>query len=451
MNDLSSRGLYVAHNNKQRVLYFQLGLIKGDNLGLNKILGFTENFKFGRPCRICRASMDQIKTFFEEAPELIRNKTNYDKDVNLKNLSVTGVAEVCIFNSVQNYHVCDNPSLDFMHDGPEGAGNKTMVKIIHDFIYDLNVFTLDELNRAIQNFEDSNSHLISNKIPIIKKEHIKEKKRLKMSAAEMLLFIRCFGILVSDKLIKFVDSDDFSSDTSFTEDCNEIDNCFEKQKAKAIWSLYRTLRSLINLLTAPKYQEGHILILESRVTLFLKHYNSICGDLSFKFHNFTHITRVIRKNGPMITFQTARYESKHRPEKIAGTSTSCKKNVLKTICLRNQLQLAYLCFTENFCSSSTKYESGNKIDEGLRRIWFRDSGPEELIFSVHRAKHKAIVYVLNLILIVEIGDNDVLNFAKVKKIFIRKNEVFLVLQRYKTLRYDDNYNAFLLEQKESTL
>lgn len=61
LDDLSSVGLSIDCKGKKRNIYFQLGLILGDNKGLNSILGFTENFLFGLPCRICRAPLDEIK------------------------------------------------------------------------------------------------------------------------------------------------------------------------------------------------------------------------------------------------------------------------------------------------------------------------------------------------------------------------------------------------------
>lgn len=70
----------------------------------------------------------------KEVSAFLRNRDNYDLDVRSKNPAVTGVAEKCIFSSVPNYHVCDCPSLDFMHDVPEGVGNYTMVRILNNDI-----------------------------------------------------------------------------------------------------------------------------------------------------------------------------------------------------------------------------------------------------------------------------------------------------------------------------
>ena len=47
-------------------VYFQCNLILGDNLGLNQILGFVENFKANYFCKICRIHRDMAAKIIEE-------------------------------------------------------------------------------------------------------------------------------------------------------------------------------------------------------------------------------------------------------------------------------------------------------------------------------------------------------------------------------------------------
>ncbi|CAD6219950.1 GSCOCG00011537001-RA-CDS, partial [Cotesia congregata] len=54
LNDLKRNGIEVTIDNKQQKIYFDCGLILGDNLGLNGILRFVESFSSGYPRRICR-------------------------------------------------------------------------------------------------------------------------------------------------------------------------------------------------------------------------------------------------------------------------------------------------------------------------------------------------------------------------------------------------------------
>ncbi|KAF0693247.1 Uncharacterized protein FWK35_00033783, partial [Aphis craccivora] len=54
LNYLENTGISVTHNNKVQQIFFSLGLIIGDNLGLHSVLGFTESFVSRYPCRFCK-------------------------------------------------------------------------------------------------------------------------------------------------------------------------------------------------------------------------------------------------------------------------------------------------------------------------------------------------------------------------------------------------------------
>lgn len=96
-----------------------------------------------------------------------------------------------------------------MHDVLEGSANNSMANITHDLIYVQEKFSLEHL----------------------------QKKKLKMSSAEVLCFTRYFGLLVSDKV--------------------ERDN--------EIWMLYISLRKIISILTSPSLVRGHIVQLDELV------------------------------------------------------------------------------------------------------------------------------------------------------------------------------------------
>lgn len=100
-------------------IYFSLGLVLGDNLGLNSILGFVESFSANHYCRICRSPKSDLQNFICES-KLLRNKINYESDLIQDNVSVTGLNELCIFNNIPNFHVTENIVCDFMHNIPEG-------------------------------------------------------------------------------------------------------------------------------------------------------------------------------------------------------------------------------------------------------------------------------------------------------------------------------------------
>jgi len=53
LNYLQETGIEIDTPVFKGVLYFDLGLIIGDNLGIHSIIGFTESFSSNYSCRIC--------------------------------------------------------------------------------------------------------------------------------------------------------------------------------------------------------------------------------------------------------------------------------------------------------------------------------------------------------------------------------------------------------------
>lgn len=56
---------------------FVLGIIIGDNLGLNKILGYTTCFNSNYYCRSCKRKKNHLETDFVEIQEDMRTKSDY--------------------------------------------------------------------------------------------------------------------------------------------------------------------------------------------------------------------------------------------------------------------------------------------------------------------------------------------------------------------------------------
>ncbi|KAL7296461.1 hypothetical protein TKK_0010467 [Trichogramma kaykai] len=170
-NTLQSKGLEIVVGKKKFTVFFQLALIIGDNLGLSEILGFQDYYNHGMPCRICRATIELIKTMTVENKSILRTEKNYDEDVLKNQPKITGIKEKCLFNEVNGYHACRNFTLDLLHDFYEGAASYSMISICDQLIYKENLFSLDYLNERI-NYVQGCIPEISNEIPEIKKTHI---------------------------------------------------------------------------------------------------------------------------------------------------------------------------------------------------------------------------------------------------------------------------------------
>ena len=151
------------------------------------MLGFTESFATGYPCRICKNHVHEMA-----------NLTKENEDCIECDATVSGIKEKRVFHKVEGFHICVHCTLDLMHDLFEGV-NSTLVSILDDLIYIQEAFSLNLLNTRLQSL-DYTTFENANKIPEIKREHIVTKKKLKMSASEMINFCKYLGILIGDKV-----------------------------------------------------------------------------------------------------------------------------------------------------------------------------------------------------------------------------------------------------------
>jgi len=67
--DLQENGIVLSTN---VTIYFTLGLVLGDNLGLNLILGFVESFSANFYCRICYLPKSDLHNLLKESKLIMK-------------------------------------------------------------------------------------------------------------------------------------------------------------------------------------------------------------------------------------------------------------------------------------------------------------------------------------------------------------------------------------------
>ncbi|KYN18886.1 hypothetical protein ALC57_08792, partial [Trachymyrmex cornetzi] len=181
------KNIFPVFQGLKRV-FFVLGLITGDNLGLNGVLGLVESFSacfFCRFCKMHKNDTQQVEKGTTEDPALLRNVFNYNDNIQLWNVSETGLKENCVFHDIPSFHMTDNYSADELHDVREGLCNIDMIHILNNLTNDkYKCFDLTSLNNRMLMFDYGPKHSI-NKPPCISIDSLKRKK-LKMTGSEML-------------------------------------------------------------------------------------------------------------------------------------------------------------------------------------------------------------------------------------------------------------------------
>lgn len=214
----------------------------------------------------------------------MRNEDNYSQGIAINNQSLTGIHEMCVWNQIDNFHAIKNYSVDSIHDILEGVCSYDLSSILYEFIINLKYFSLDTLNNRLQ-YLNYNPSKVQNKPQLISMDVIKHKKKLKMSATEVLCFTRHLGLIIGDLI--------------------PINSEF--------WQLYILLRQIIQIIHLKSIQPKYALLLKTLITehheLYLKLFQT---NSKPKHHHLLHYPYIMSKVGPVSHLWSMRYESKHR-------------------------------------------------------------------------------------------------------------------------------------------
>lgn len=320
IKSLEENGIAISTSEGVKTVHFILGLLLGDNLGLNTVLGFSSSFNSNFFCRFCKVrkckkdctcGKECTNFLATENTALLRDRANYDIDVLMADLSQTGVREVSIFNEIQSFHVTNNFAVDIMHDIFEGICNYDMSHII-DYLVNVKKFlSFKRLNvrKKMFNYGPIEITNISNDIT---PDHIK-KFKLKMTASEMMSFVHHFPLMVGD-LVPTHDE---------------------------VWLFFVSFLELIDLLMCFDLSEDR----RFRIKILVQNHNSeyvriFKDSLKPKHHLTTHYSSVISQSGPPRTYWCFPFEKEHKGHKNYAHSITSRVNTSVSIAKKFQLTFA---------------------------------------------------------------------------------------------------------------
>lgn len=325
INILEKEGICISTKNGSFQVYFLLGLVLGDNLGLNSILEFSRSFSSNYYCRFCKVEKSIMRTLCEEDNTMMRNIENYTEDIAKNNFSCTGLYKESILNKIFSFHVTSNFCVDVMHDVFEGVCHYDMCHIIKYYVYTVQLFSLNTLNNRKSNF-NYGSLEVGNISPPIKDIHL-NKCHLKMSAREMMTFIHFFPLMIGDLIIE----------------------------GDEVWQFFLILIKLIDILLSNTFNQSAILHLKNLIMQHNSLYISLFNDtLKPKHHFLVHYPTIIQYSGPPRHFWCFRFEAKHREMKIYARTTSSRKNITLTLAKKSQLKFSNFLIKQRVSNLSVK-------------------------------------------------------------------------------------------------
>lgn len=185
LNKLADSGIVLNVDGKEQKVFFVMGLLLGDNKGLNDCLGFPRGFRANYYCRHCRLHREQMQNCYMEDINSLRNRENYEEDLDIGDMKLTGLYENSAFNKIRYFHATDCCA-DIMHDVNEGILHYNICEVILHFIRK-KYFTLAQLNYE-KNMRKYGELEENNRSGKIKMKNLRARK-LKMSASESYSFV----------------------------------------------------------------------------------------------------------------------------------------------------------------------------------------------------------------------------------------------------------------------
>lgn len=393
-----------------------------DNLGGNNLFGFSGGFNANYYCRMCTSKRSDCQKMVTEDSSKIRKRDEYDRIVAqirsgaaLNLTESLGIKSACCLNTLPNFHILSNFTVDLMHDIFEGSAGFLMLEVFKYCMRE-KIATLEQLQTLVECFHygDLWKKSVPSKLNI-------EKKNLGQNASQM----RCLIFHLPYILFPF------------------------KHELQNIWLAVESMLQIIQILLSYQMNENDLNRLSELITTHLRCYQLFFNQsLKPKHHFLLHYVRVIRLVGPVVRFWALRMEAKHQYFKRIIRTTNNFVNIKKTLAYKHQ---------EHFFGASFSLVDdltfGKKTDfidcfdfdvylEPLRSLQFSDD-VLETSFTTKSLKLNDRVYKPGILL--AFGKQ----FYEIEHILDVQNEVLFLCHRYyEILSYELFLNSLHIQPKE---
>ncbi|XP_011858483.1 PREDICTED: uncharacterized protein LOC105556038 [Vollenhovia emeryi] len=400
---LETEGIEINTMKENKRVYFATSILTGDNLGIHSMCGLVESFSAKFMCRFCKASKLLTEVQCTEDLTLLRTSESYQNDLSAENASLTGIKEECIFNVVPSIDIIEMPFVDGMHDCLEGIGHYSMIPILKHFSQ-LDPLFIETLNCRINMF-DYGPYDSLNKPRCITLEML-EKSKLKMTANEMSVLVRLFGIFIGDLVHE---NDEF-------------------------WQLYLLLHDIFSIIQAKRLPSDIKYVLQILTKEHNELYLRITGEkLKPKHHFLLHYARIFNYMGPFANVSCMRFEAMHKRLKAYCTATESRKNLLLSLAIKFQLSLCYRFTTQCSILSCLLRGPGKskKLSEFPQYSFFKLSLPNSLKmnsenYCMNWIEWKNVRYKLGFALITGTDSSGDLCFGLIKIILLHEGEPLFI-------------------------
>lgn len=408
-------GIVITTPTETRKIHFILGLVVGDNLAVNNIMGFVESFNSKRYCRVCCRTKSEMRNDTNENVKFIRNKNSYENDLSKQDFRETGVKRNCVFHMLSNFHVTERFSFDLMHDIFEGVCSYDLCHVILALIND-NVISLDVLNSRKTLFKYGASQIGNLSSPLVLTK-IKA-FNLKMSASEVSCFICLLPIMIGDLI----------------------------PRGNKHWQLLITLVQFIDFAFKSQYTTEDLIFLRKLVAKHHSIYIELYGPLKPKHHFMVHYATAIEKCGPLKYTWCMRYEGKHKEAKDYLRNVSSRVNPERTMSTKSSLKFAhFLLEQENVLQYRLSFESSYflnlKEESYFSKIICHSNIEFESAEMINKICYKNTIIKKNDYMFCI--DNSEL--FKIHSFLYQNDCIYVLCFDVSIVKFDDHYQAYVID------
>lgn len=414
---LECEGLLIKSSSTEINIRFILANILGDNLAVHEILGFTKSFNSNQFCRTCKRSKFFTFTDTKEKIDCLRTVENYEIDVEQNDVSLTGIIERSIFNTLPTAHVINLITYDIMHDIYEGCGKYLMQHLFYYFIISKKMFSLDVLNQRKNLFVYGN--LNNSNIPNdFKLVHIKNKK-LRLTASESKTIITFLPLIIG----KCVPETD------------------------AVWSCFCNFLKVVELITLPKIDLNYIELMRDLISQHLREYiDNFQENLKPKHHNLVHYPRATTLDGPLIHKSCMRYEAAHKIYVQYSRNNASRINLPKSLSIKAGLKFANSVLNNSFFMEEISADIGDEMlleNQPYAYLFAEtDYGAIKLVSVITKKSLKyfsgSYFYNYNRQIVVEL-------FEIVALFYNKHDELIVIANKFNLNSYDNHLQSFEIE------
>lgn len=391
-----------------------------DNLGANTIFGFPECFVSHYYCRFCETTKQQCQKQVIENTSNMRTVETYASyvDIAAKNegrLDLSkGIKKPCVFNKLNNFHIFNNPSVDFLHDFLEGVV-PFFLSSLFDFIIKKKVLTANDLFIKVR---DYNYGYLNKKY---KPSKLKLKKHnLGQSARQIYCLITRLPFI-------------------FINYRNELG---------IYWHAMQKLLQIMQVICSICIFDDNIKQLKTDITEYLSFIkDTVKSNLTPKHHFMCHYPEIIKKMGPVIYLWTMRYESKHKNFTDMSRMTSNYINIPKSFSVKHQIQLSVKNdnFTDTVRASKTVYDITKTKDYNHFSLNLLSLNDNDQLVGLKFVFINSNEYRKGLMIF------DQKKVYEIMHVLLKVNVYLLVCQPYITLNFNSDFNSIEIKKEEDIL